>query len=320
MKNKISVIVPIYNEEDNIPILLAELEAIFENIGNEHEIICVNDASTDESLDRLNKISKVNKNIRIINFVRNYGQTAALSAGIENSTGDIIIPMDGDLQNDPKDIPRLIKKINKGYSVVSGWRKNRKDALIRVLPSKIANLIISMATGIKIHDNGCTLKAYKREVIEGVQLYGEMHRFISVYAMWSGGKVAEVVVNHRERKFGKSKYGFSRIFKVILDLLVIKFLHNYISRPIHFFGKYGFYALTAGFLFELWAISLKIFENRSFIATPLPIVGIMFFIVGIQLILTGIVAELQMRTYYESQNKKPYVIQNTTERKREPKQ
>lgn len=308
----LSVIIPVYNEEDNIEKLYTELKSVLESIGRMYEIIFINDASTDGSLKFLNKIAENDEKVEVIDFQRNYGQTAALSAGISKSIGEIIIPMDGDGQNDPKDIPKLIKKIEEGYSVVSGWRKNRKDSLIRVLPSRIANNIIAKAMGIKIHDNGCSLKAYSREVIKGIQLYGEMHRFISVYAAWSGGKICEVVVNHRERKHGKSKYGFSRIFKVLLDLLVVRFLYSYMNRPIHFFGKYGFYSIFFSFAFLAWSVILKFTQVISISRTPLPTISVMFFIVGVQLILTGILAELMMRTYYESQNKKPYLIKQST--------
>jgi len=308
MKVKISIIIPVFNEKENIAKLCSEIVEVLTKIKSTFEILIIDDHSTDGTQEILRKLSRDDKRIKITEFYRNFGQTAALSAGIEQSVGQIIIPMDGDRQNDPKDIPKLLKKIEEGYSVVSGWRKNRKDAFIRVLPSKIANWIIAKATGTKIHDNGCSLKAYKREVIEGVQLYGEMHRFISVYAAWSGGKVCEVVVNHRERKFGKSKYGFSRIFKVLLDLLVVRFLYSYINRPIHFFGKYGFYSVFLSLVFLLWALVLKLSEDISLSRTPLPIISMMFLIVGAQLILTGILAELLMRTYYESQNKKPYII------------
>ncbi|HPL01814.1 MAG TPA: glycosyltransferase, partial [bacterium] len=267
-----------------------------------------NDASRDRTLEELGKIAKKDKKVKVIDFVRNFGQTAALSAGIDYSSGEIIIPMDGDGQNDPADIPKLVEKIDEGFAVVSGWRKNRKDAFIRVLPSQIANFIIRKMTGVKIHDNGCALKAYRREVIDGVQLYGEMHRFISVYASWSGGKIAEIVVNHRPRTKGKSKYGFSRIFKVVLDLLVIRFLHKYISRPIHFFGKYGFWAIFVSVIFAAWSIYLKLFQDLSINRTPLPVFSSMFLIVGLQLILTGVLAELLTRTYFESQGRKAYKI------------
>jgi len=307
-KINISIVIPIYNEADNINLLYLEIREVFSYTNRTFEIIFVNDSSNDGSLLLLKDIAKRDKRVKIISFPRNFGQTAALSAGIDHAMGEIIIPMDGDLQNDPSDIPLLVEKIEEGYSVVSGWRKNRKDNILRVIPSIIANIIIKKFTGVRISDNGCSLKAYRREVIEGVQLYGEMHRFISIYAAWSGGKVTEIVVNHRPRKFGKSKYGYSRIFKVLLDLMVVKFLHKYISRPIHFFGKYGFWVVAIGFFVELVAVIWKIFYHRSFISTPLPQIGIMCVIVGFQFIFTGIIAELLMRTYYESQNLKSYRI------------
>lgn len=307
---ELSIIIPIYNEAENIHFLYRELHDVLTKMNRGYELIFINDGSLDQSATVLKEISLKDKSVKVIYFTRNFGQTAALSAGLSHSEGKVIIPMDGDGQNDPADIPKLLKKIDEGYSVVSGWRKNRHDPFIRVLPSKIANWLIALTTGIKIHDNGCSLKAYRREIIEGIQLYGEMHRFIFVYASWSGCKVTEIIVNHRERKHGKSKYGFSRIFKVLLDLLVIKFLYIYMSRPIHFFGKYGFYAIFIGFAFASWSLLLKLFDDVSINRTPLPILSAIFFIVGIQLILTGILAELMMRTYFESQDKKPYVIKN----------
>lgn len=307
-KINISVIIPVYNEEDNILPLYSEINRVFQTTNRSYEIIFVNDASKDSTLAKLKKVAVRDKHIIIIDFLRNFGQTAALTAGIDYSSGEIIIPMDGDGQNDPADIPKLVAKVEEGYSVVSGWRKNRQDNFIRILPSMIANWLIKKITGVKVHDNGCTLKAYRRQVIDEVQLYGEMHRFISVYAMWSGGKITEVVVNHRPRVKGKSKYGFSRIFKVLLDLLVIRFLYKYISRPIHFFGKYGFWAIFVSFILIAWSIYLKIFNDLSMNKTPLPNLATMFFIVGIQLILTGVLAELLTRTYFESQGKKSYRI------------
>lgn len=304
----VSVIVPVFNEEENIYSLYLELKEVFRLTSRSYEIIFINDASKDETLTVLKKIAAKDKKVVIIDFIRNFGQTAALSAGIDHSSGEIIIPMDGDGQNDPADIPKLVEKIDEGFAVVSGWRKNRQDAFIRVLPSQIANWLIRKMTGVKIHDNGCALKAYRREVIDGVQLYGEMHRFISVYASWSGGKIAEIVVNHRPRTKGKSKYGFSRIFKVVLDLLVIRFLHKYISRPIHFFGKYGFWAIFVSIIFAAWSIYLKLFQDLSINRTPLPVLSSMFLIVGLQLILTGVLAELLTRTYFESQGRKAYKI------------
>ena len=313
----VSVIVPVFNEEENIYSLYLELKEVFRLTSRSYEIIFINDASKDETLTVLKKIAAKDKKVVIIDFIRNFGQTAALSAGIDHSSGEIIIPMDGDGQNDPADIPKLVEKIDEGFAVVSGWRKNRKDAFIRVLPSQIANFIIRKMTGVKIHDNGCALKAYRREVIDGVQLYGEMHRFISVYASWSGGKIAEIVVNHRPRTKGKSKYGFSRIFKVVLDLLVIRFLHKYISRPIHFFGKYGFWAIFVSVIFAAWSIYLKLFQDLSINRTPLPVFSSMFLIVGLQLILTGVLAELLTRTYFESQGRKAYKVKNIINGKKE---
>jgi glycosyltransferase involved in cell wall biosynthesis len=307
-KINISVIIPVFNEEENIRLLYLELKKVFHSTNRSYEIIFVNDASKDDTLAELKKIAIKDKNVIVIDFIRNFGQTAALSAGIDHSSGEIIIPMDGDGQNDPADIPKLVEKIDEGFAVVSGWRKNRQDAFIRVLPSQIANWLIRKMTGVKIHDNGCALKAYRREVIDGVQLYGEMHRFISVYASCSGGKIAEIVVNHRPRTKGKSKYGFSRIFKVVLDLLVIRFLHKYISRPIHFFGKYGFWAIFVSVIFAAWSIYLKLFQDLSINRTPLPVFSSMFLIVGLQLILTGVLAELLTRTYFESQGRKAYKI------------
>jgi len=314
MENKrkinISIVIPTYNEEENIHSLYLELCEVFKSTSRGYEIIFINDASRDRTLEELKKIAKKDKKVKVIDFVRNFGQTAALSAGIDYSSGEIIIPMDGDGQNDPADIPKLVEKIEEGYTVVSGWRKNRKDAIIRVLPSQIANWLIKKMTGVRIHDNGCSLKAYRREVIDGVALYGEMHRFVSVYASWSGGRITEVLVNHRPRIRGKSKYGFSRIFKVILDLLVIRFLYKYISRPVHFFGKYGFWAIFVSLIFAAWALYLKFFQGLSINRTPLPVFSSMFLIVGVQLILTGVLAELLTRTYFESQGRKAYKVKN----------
>lgn len=316
----LSLIIPIFNEQGNIEKLHQEIKQTLDGLGKAYEIIYINDGSTDNSCQILRKIVANDRSVVVIDFQRNFGQTAALSAGITASVGEIIVPMDGDGQNDPSDIPKLLKKIEEGFSVVSGWRKNRQDSFARVLPSKIANWVIKKVTGVKIHDNGCSLKAYRREIIDGIQLYGEMHRFIFVYAAWSGGRVTEIVVNHRPRKHGKSKYGFSRIFKVILDLFLIKFLYIYLNRPIHFFGKYGFNAFFISIIFGLWSLCLKLFSGVSISRTPLPIFSVLFVIVGVQLILTGILAELVMRTYYESQNKKPYIIdyiKNNNERSRD---
>ena len=311
---KISVILPIYNEEKNILILYEELRDVLAalelgKIIENFEIICVNDGSGDNSLEVLKSLAAKDKQVKVINFRNNFGQTAALSAGISAASGELIIPMDADLQNDPKDIVRFIEKINEGNSMVSGWRKNRKDYLIsRRIPSIIANWLIGLITGVKIHDYGCTIKAYKKEVIQGVHLYGEMHRFIAAYAAWRGGKVAEIIVNHRLRINGRTNYGISRTFRVLLDLIVVKFLFKYMDRPIHFFGGIGFFSLSAGIFFGLLAAFLRLFYSIHLIQTPLPILSALLIMVGVQFIIMGVMAEMLTRIYYETQNKDPFVI------------
>lgn len=310
---KLSVVIPIYNEEENLNKLHEELTSVLTDANFSYEIIWVNDGSRDDSLTILGPIAKMDKNSKIIDFVRNFGQTAAMSAGIKYATGDIIIPMDADLQNDPLDIPKFLKKIEEGYDVVSGWRKYRKDAfLLRKIPSWIANIIIANITGVHIHDYGCSMKAYRREIIQGVSLYGEMHRFIPAYAKWYGGSVTEIIVNHRPRIHGVTKYGISRTFRVLLDLILIKFLSKYMNRPIHFFGGLGFISLTLGGTAAAVSVYLKLFYSVSFITTPLPIFSAMLVIVGVQLIAMGVIAEMLMRVYYESQGKQPYSIKKMT--------
>ncbi len=308
---KLSIVLPIYNEEENIPILYNKLTEVLKNISGGYEIICVNDGSRDNSWQALKIIADTDHQVKILNFKNNFGQTAAMSAGIKFSQGEIIIPMDADLQNDPTDIPRFLEEINKGYDVVSGWRKDRKDKLLtRKIPSWIANSIIAAITGVKVHDYGCSMKAYKRDIIKGVNLYGEMHRFIPAYAGWQGAKVGEIVVNHHPRIHGQTKYGISRTFKVILDLVVVKFLSVYMNRPIHFFGGLGFISLFLGILTGIIAVLLRLFHIKYIVETPLPILSALLIIVGVQLIAMGILAEMIMRTYYESQNKEPYVIKD----------
>jgi glycosyltransferase involved in cell wall biosynthesis len=296
---KVSIVIPVYNEEGNLVKLHGELISVLGKSKALYEIIWVNDGSKDGSLGELGGIAKADLNSKIIDFTGNFGQTAAMSAGIKYATGDIIIPMDADLQNDPADIPKFLAKISEGYDVVSGWRKDRKDKLIlRKIPSWIANSIIAAITGVHIHDYGCSMKAYKRDIIQGVLLYGEMHRFIPAYASWHGGSVTEIVVNHRARIHGVTKYGISRTFRVILDLILIKFLSKYMNRPIHFFGGVGFMSITLGGLAALMAVYLKYAYGTSFILTPLPIFSAMLVIVGVQLIGMGIIAEILMRVYY----------------------
>jgi len=305
----LSIILPIYNEEESLNKLFSELNTVLSTFSFDYEIIAVNDGSGDNSIKVLQEWAQKNNKIKVINFSRNFGQTAALSAGIDYARGDIIIPMDADLQNDPTDIEKFLNKIKEGSDIVSGWRKNRQDKLIsRKIPSWIANFIISKVTKVNLHDYGCTMKAYKKEVIKPVKLYGEMHRFIPAFAVWHGAKITEIEVNHRQRSFGKTKYGISRTFKVILDLLVVKFLTVYATKPMHFFGKIGFYAFLFATLSGLIAIYLKIFLSISFIVTPLPLLTALLVIIGMQFILMGILAEILIRIYYESQNKTTYTI------------
>lgn len=305
----ISLIVPLYNEEANIKPLVQEIQSI---LSVTYEIILINDSSTDSTWSKIKELAATHKNIKAINLRRNFGQTAAIMAGIDFANGDIIISLDGDLQNDPADIPRLLDKIEEGYDVVSGWRKERKDnPLKKNLVSKIANKIISFITGINLHDYGCTLKAYRKEIIKSVRLYGEMHRFIPVYASWQGAKITEIPVNHRPRTYGKSKYGLERIFKVILDLLVVKFLDKHFTKPIYTFGGFGIVCFATGILFFIIMIYLKIVHHISMILTPLPNLIILFFLISIISILLGLLAEIVVRTYFESQNKMTYLIKET---------
>lgn len=310
----LSVVVPIYNEEENLPILYEKIKQVLEKIknnwdGKDYEIIFVNDGSSDRSWGIIKDISSKDYHIVGINFRRNFGQTAAMAAGFDKARGEIIITMDGDLQNDPEDIPLLLEKINKGYDVVSGWRKDRKDAFLsRTLPSKIANWLISKVTKVHIHDYGCSLKAYRREVAKSLDSYGEMHRFLPALARIVGAKITEIPVRHHPRIYGKSKYGISRTFKVILDLIWVKFYLDYRNKPLRVFGGFGILFLIIGIFILLYLSFLKLFFGSSIGDRPLLIFGVLLFLSGLQLILTGLIAELIVRTYYESQNKKPYVI------------
>jgi glycosyltransferase involved in cell wall biosynthesis len=303
----ISIVVPIFNEEDNI---LKLAESITKNLSKiNYEVIFINDGSIDNSEKNIQTVIKKYSNFKLINLRRNYGQTAAMQAGFDHSKGEIIIPMDGDLQNDPKDIPMLIDKINEGYDVVSGWRKTRLDKkYTRILPSKIANMLISKISGIHLHDYGCTLKAYRKEILDEIKLYGEMHRFIPIYASWEGAKVTEVAVHHHPRNAGETKYGLSRIPRVILDLLVIRFFDKSLDRPIHLFGQFGLLMFLIAFLLSIFAVFLKIFMNISFILTPLPLLVVFFAMSGLLCIFLGLVAEIQSRIYFESINRPAYLV------------
>lgn len=305
---KISVILPIYNESKNIPILFNKLYEVIKEM--DYEIVAVNDGSRDDSWEQLTMVAKENSKVKIINFVNNFGQTAALNAGIKHATGNVIILIDSDLENDPADIPRLLQRIADGYDVVSGWRQNRWHGqfLTRKLPSMMANRLISRISGVYLHDYGCTLKAYRSEVIKDVLLYGEMHRFIPVYASWQGGRVTEIPVDYHPRIHGKSNYGFGRTYKVILDLILIRFMQKYQNRPIHFFGGAGMLSFIVSIVAFLLAVYFKLTHQKDFVQTPLPLFSAIFFLVGVIMVMLGINAEVQMRTYYESQNREVYRI------------
>ncbi|MDP3138750.1 MAG: glycosyltransferase family 2 protein [Burkholderiaceae bacterium] len=305
----ISVIVPVFNEEESLPRLYEQLLAALEPLAQPWEVILVNDGSRDNSAGVLDRLAHIDAHIKVVHFRRNYGQTSAMMAGIDFASGDIIIPIDADLQNDPQDIPRLLAKLDEGYDVVSGWRRDRKDdSLRRNLPSRMANWLISRVSGVKLHDYGCSLKAYRREVIKDVKLYGEMHRFIPIYASWLGARVTEIPVTHHARQFGQSKYGLERIAKVFLDLLVVKFLDRYAQKPIYVFGGFGLLSLAISALVGAWALYLKLFMDVAFIRTPLPLLCVFTAMLGITCILMGLLAELVTRTWFESQGRSTYLI------------
>jgi len=307
---KVSVVIPVFNEEENVPILYERLKEVLEGIPYDYEIIFVNDGSTDRTGEVLEEIAKKDPKVKVIEFARNFGQTPAMVAGMDYATGDVIVTMDGDLQNDPKDIPRLLEKIEDGHDVVSGWRKNRKDAAVsRKLPSKVANWLIGKLTGVRIHDYGCTLKAYRSDVIKRVRLYGELHRFIPALAstVTSTDKIIEIPVEHHPRIYGKSKYGISRMFKVISDLFFIWFMKKFMQKPIHFFGLLGIVLFLIGAVPFTYLIILKLM-GESIGQRPLLIISVLFILAGIQMFTTGILSEMLMRIYFESQDKKPYVV------------
>jgi glycosyltransferase involved in cell wall biosynthesis len=308
----LSICVPIYNEAESIPLLYEKTQGVLCKLGRKWEIILINDGSTDGSAAILNQLADQDPSVKVIHFRRNYGQTAAMMAGIDYASGSVIIPIDADLQNDPEDIPRLLAKLDEGFDVCSGWRKNRKDnALRRNLPSRIANWLISAISGVNLHDYGCSLKAYRKDVVKGIKLYGEMHRFIPIYASWHGAKVTEIPVNHHPRKYGQSKYGLERVLKVVLDLAVVKFLDRYAQKPMYIFGGIGMISFLLSVLAGGWALYLKYYENTSLIQTPLPLMVIFTALTGVMCLLMGLLAELVMRTYHESQNKDVYLVKET---------
>src|SRR5436305_984549 len=305
----ISVFLPVFNEEPNLRPLHEKLKQALAQLDRTAEIIYVDDGSSDGSLNVLREIAANDPRVRVIALRRNYGQTPAMAVGIHAARGRVLIPMDADMQNDPADIARLLDKIDEGYDVVSGWRKDRKDPLItRKIPSQIANSLISRIGGVPLHDYGCSLKAYRRESLEDVRLYGEMHRFIPIYASWAGARVTEIPVEHHARTAGKSKYGLSRTIKVIFDLMTIKFMASYQTKPIYIFGAFGMLSFLVSFLAGAFALFLKLTHKADLIQTPLPVLAIVMFAVGIQFILMGLLAEMLVRTYHESQSKRIYAV------------
>ena len=309
----ISVVLPIYNEEENIPLLHQELLPVLDSLGHSFEVICIDDGSTDGSFAALQQLHQADQRVRVVRFRRNFGQTAAFAAGFERARGEIVFTMDADLQNDPADIPKLLAKMAEGYDLVSGWRQNRwqeglGSLLTRKIPSATANWLISTTTGVHLHDYGCSLKAYRNEVIKGIRLYGEMHRYVPAIASMFGVTMAEVPVTYRSRQFGSSKYGPSRIIRVLLDLMTVKFLLSYTTRPIQIFGLWGLISLGIGFVLGIYLTIAKILYEIDLADRPLLLLAVLLVMIGIQLISLGLISEVNARTYYETQNKPIYTV------------
>jgi glycosyltransferase involved in cell wall biosynthesis len=306
---KLSVVIPVYNERENVRRLYDALSPVLRAMPHEHEILLVDDGSTDGSFEELERLAAIDGHVKVVRFRRNFGQTAAMNAGLHMASGDVIVTMDADLQNDPADIPLMLDKLAEGYDLVHGWRKNRQDAWVnRKLPSKIANWVISRVTGFPVHDLGCTLKAMRREVAQDLQLYGEMHRFIPILAHWRGARCAEVVTRHHPRRFGKSKYGISRTLRVLLDLITVKYMIQYLASPMRLFGKIGLVSILVGLLAGVTTIAMKIGGGVDMTGNPLLLLTVFAEFVGLQFIVLGMLGELGVRTYYESQGKTPYTI------------
>lgn len=313
MNPQLSIILPIFNEEESLPHLLPELMPALEATGRTFEIICVDDGSSDNSFAELKKLRRQDERLRLVRFRRNFGQTAAFAAGFDRARGDIVITMDADLQNDPADIPKLLAKIDEGYDVVSGWRVERwqegfKSFLTRKLPSATANWLISTGTGVPLHDYGCALKAYRLEVVKGINLYGDLHRFIPAIASYFGVTVTEVPVKYRTRQYGRSKYGLGRITRVLLDLLTVRFLLTYSTRPIQIFGLMGLLSLVIGVIIGIYLSFVKLVYGEGLAERPLLLLAILLVMVGVQLVTMGLLGELVVRTYHESQNKPIYTV------------
>jgi glycosyltransferase involved in cell wall biosynthesis len=312
---QLSIVLPVYNEEDNIVELHNEIAVVLDEMEGQSEIIYVDDGSKDSTLEKLRQLHKSDDRAVVIEFRRNFGQTAAMAAGFEFARGEVVVAMDADRQNDPADIPKLLAKIEEGYDLVSGWRYDRKDGyLLRLLPSKIANKLISWATDVKLHDYGCSLKAFRHDVVKQISLYGEMHRFIPALASAVGVSIAEVKVNHRPRIAGQSKYGISRTFRVILDLITVKFLLRFSSKPLQFFGSFGLISGFIGFSICLYLTIEKLFYQVPMSDRPLLLLGILLLFIGLQFITVGLLAELMTRTYHEAQDKPIYTIRNLLRR------
>lgn len=308
---KLSIIIPIYNEGKNIGALLDALYRVLRELNCDFEIVAVNDGSNDDLYEILCAAAAEHNELMVVNFRRNFGQTAAIMAGIDHASGEVLVFIDADLQNDPADIPRLLDKLHEGYDVVSGWRKDRQDSRFRRnLVSRVANALISWMSGVRLRDYGCTLKAYRADVIRSVRLYGEMHRFIPVYAKWMGARITEIPVLHHPRRHGQSNYGLERIFKVLLDLIVIKFLDRYFLKPIYVFGGFGIASIILSFASGSLMLFLRFVEGVSMISTPLPLLAAMTFLLGIVSILMGLLAEMIVRTYFELQKRAAYHVRN----------
>jgi len=307
----LSVVIPIYNERESMGKLYENLNEALSKMNLKYEVLLIDDGSIDGTFNELLKIHRKNKLFKIIRFRKNFGQTSAISAGFNYAEGEVVITLDADLQNDPRDIPVLLNKMNEGYDIVSGWRKNRKDrAVTRRFPSIVANKIISKLTGVRLHDYGCTLKAYRKEVVKNINLYGEMHRYIPAIASWMGVKVTEVPVIHHSRKYGKSKYGVSRTIKVILDIITVKFLLSYSQSPIQMFGLLGLFSGIVGFIVTAYLIIMRLFFNQPLADRPLFILSIFMIFIGVQLITIGLLAEVLIRVYHKVQDRNTYVIKD----------
>jgi len=307
----VSVVVPVFNELENTPLIYDELTAVMNDSGREYELIFVDDGSIDGTVGRLQELADRDPNVKLILFRRNYGQSAAMLAGMQQASGDYVVTIDGDLQNDPADIPMMLSHLDDGYDLVHGWRKDRQDKLLsRKIPSKIANWLISRTTGFPIHDLGCTLKAIRREIASQIELYGEMHRFIPILAHQLGSKSIEVVTNHRARQFGETKYGIGRTFRVLLDLMTVKFMLNYLSSPMKLFGKLGLWVTAAGFASLAATVLMRLFAGIDMTGNPLLLLGTISIILGVQFFSLGLIGEMCVRIYYANEKNSPYQVRS----------